>query len=837
MCFKFKSRLRVISIKYVISNTKKLQKKTYLLFLLLNKYSHNASFDRLTMNSDPYPSVIAGPPQPSVILQPNVFSMVPGTERYVVEGSGAILIPIYTGDTFSISNNEGGQVCEIVAADNNGKIDSMLLGKVTNNDACGLKLLLSSFNHSLHGLLMGLKSRNIDLALAGGISIFDSETRAKSIVSFTAANDGVVIISAPGDVMDFSSQNTSSPLTVTLNRATIKSIDKFALPDPLSDPVLDLRVKTRTAESYFVKAGDYIQVIDVDGRQCTDFQCFSARKLDKGIEHALDVTTTRSLLSQSYPMPGLHAKYYDQDFLPLLEVVQDTCGRHDAFALACASKYYDDIGYPGHANCSDNFNEVLREHGVKDRAGWMAINFFFNTSIDEHGVLYSDEPWSRPGDYVLLRALTDLICVSSACPDDTTAANGWNPTDIHVRTYNGQEKFQHAVASRVTPNSEPKMTKQTGFHESFAKHTRNFIEYNGYWLANCFAASGPIDEYMACRQKCVVLDLSPLRKFEITGPDAEALCQFIFTRNMKTLGDGHVVYTAMCYEHGGMIDDGTIFRLGRDNFRWIGGSDYGGEWMREQAEKLSLNVLVRSSTDMQHNIAVQGPNSRDLMKNIIWTAPHQPKLENLAWFRFTPARIGGEHGVPIVVSRTGYTGELGYEIFCHPKHCKEVFDAVWSEGQNYDIKPMGLEALDMVRIEAGLIFADYDFSDQTDPFEAGIGFTVPLKSKTDDFIGRDALIRRKETPSRKLVGLDIDASVCVNHGDPVHIGRAQIGEVTSSMRSPLLKKNIALARVDIAHAEIGTELEIGKLDGQQKRLGAKIVPFAHYDPKKERPRS
>jgi aminomethyltransferase len=189
------------------------------------------------------------------------------------------------------------------------------------------------------------------------------------------------------------------------------------------------------------------------------------------------------------------------------------------------------------------------------------------------------------------------------------------------------------------------------------------------------------------------------------------------------------------------------------------------------------------------------------------------------------------------VSRTGYTGELGYEIFCHPKHAEQVFDAVWEAGQPHGIRPMGLEALDMVRIEAGLIFADYDFSDQTDPFEAGIGFTVPLKSKEDDFIGREALIRRKTTPSRKLVGLDIDSAVAVEHGDCVRIGRAQIGEVTSSMRSPLLGKNIALARVDVAHADLDTEVEIGKLDGHQKRLPAKIVPFAHYDPKKTRPQS
>jgi len=286
-----------------------------------------------------------------------------------------------------------------------------------------------------------------------------------------------------------------------------------------------------------------------------------------------------------------------------------------------------------------------------------------------------------------------------------------------------------------------------------------------------------------------------------------------------------------------MIDDGTVFRLGKDNFRWIGGNDYGGEWLREQADKLGLKVLVRSSTDQLHNVAVQGPESRDLLRKIVWTAPHNPEFDQLGWFRFTPARLMNESGTPFVVSRTGYTGELGYEVMCHPKHAAEIFDAIWKAGQDHGLRPMGLEALDMVRIEAGLIFAGYDFSDQTDPFEAGIGFTVPLKSKEDDFIGRDALIRRKEHPSRKLAGLDIDSNVGVDHGDCIHIGRAQIGEVTSSMRSPLLDKNIALARIDVAHADIGTAVEVGKLDGHQKRLPAEIVPFAYYDPKKERPRS
>jgi aminomethyltransferase len=143
----------------------------------------------------------------------------------------------------------------------------------------------------------------------------------------------------------------------------------------------------------------------------------------------------------------------------------------------------------------------------------------------------------------------------------------------------------------------------------------------------------------------------------------------------------------------------------------------------------------------------------------------------------------------------------------------------------------------MVRIEAGLIFYGTEFCDQTDPYEAGIGFTVPLKTKEDDFIGREALVRRKEHPSRKLVGLEVDGNEAVGHGDCIHIGRPQIGEVTSATRSPILKKNIALARIDIAHADIGTEVEIGKLDGHQKRLPARVVAFPHFDPEKSRVRA
>lgn len=784
-----------------------------------------------------YPEVVAGPPRPSAIIMPGQFSLPKGTERYVVPGGGALLVDVEPGDRVTVVNTEGGQACELVALGPDGKSDPNVLNVAGNSNAAGLKALLLSGEESLGQFRRKIERRGINLGGAAAVRLFGEATPAGTAEDFVAQRAGSLIVAAPGGPMSLETQDTVTPLTLTIARATVKQTKRFELPDPLADPVLDRRVKSMTAEAYFVKAGDYIQIIDVDGRQCTDFQCFSARKLDKGKDHPLDVTTTRTLMGSSYPMPGLHSKYYDQDMEPLVEVIQDTCGRHDAFALACAAKYYDDIGYPGHPNCSTNFNGALAEHGVNARAGWMAVNFFFNTAIDAHGLVVSDEPWSRPGDYVLMRALTDLVCVSSACPDDTTPANGWDLTDIHVRTYSGAEKFTRAIARRMSPDAEPVMTRETAFHSSFAKHTRNFIEYKGYWVANSFAKAGPIEEYWACREKAVVMDLSPLRKFEVTGPDSEALLNYVLTRDVKKLAVGQVVYTAMCYEHGGMIDDGTLLRLGRDNFRWIGGDDFGGTWLREQAEKLGLKVMVRSSTDQMHNIAVQGPKSRDILKEIIWTSPTQPSVEELEWFRFAVARINGPNGVPIVVSRTGYTGELGYEIFCHPRDAETVFDAVWEAGQPHGLKPMGMAALDMVRIEAGLIFANYEFSEDTDPFEAGIGFTVPLKTKTDDFIGREALIRRKEHPSRKLVGLEIDGNVDVGHGDCVHVGRPQIGVVTSSVRSPVLGKNIALARVDIAHSQIGTEVEIGKLDGHQKRLPAKITAFAHYDPQKTKPRS
>ena len=782
------------------------------------------------------PHRIIAPPA-SRIFRPGLPSLPPGVERYRVRGGGSTVIAVRAGDRLVLTDVEGGQAAEIGFCDTQGRFDLAAIGARVDSHGEGLKAMLAEDTEGARQTHSALQRRNINVGQAETLRLFGRDSLPGAKAEFTVARDGIVIVVAPGGAMSPEDQDTATDLELRIMRTAAPGARADVLPEPLADPLHDIRIKAATASAYLVRAGEYIQVIDVSGRQCTDFQALAARKVDKGLDFALDSTVTRTLLGRSYPTPGLPSKAFDRQFEPLVEIVQDTVGRHDAFATACNSRYYDDMGYPGHVNCTDNFNRALAPYGVAPRKGWEAINYFYNTNIDHNNQLYLDEPWSRPGDYVLMRALTDIVCVSSSCPDDIDAANGWDPTDIHIRTYSDKQKFSRAVAYRMTPEADPQLTRETAFHSRFSALTRNYTEYRGYWLPSRFNNDGAIEEYWACREKAVVLDLSPLRKFEVTGPDAEALLQYCLTRDIRKLATGQVVYSAMCYENGGMIDDGTAFRLGQNNFRWIGGDDYSGIWLRQQAEKMGYKAWVRSSTDQLHNIAVQGPNSRDILKEIIWTSAAQPAIGELEWFRFAVARIGHFEGAPIVVSRTGYTGELGYEIFCHPKDANAVFDAVWEAGQKHGLKPMGLEALDMVRIEAGLIFANYEFTSETDPFEAGIGFAVPLKTKTDDFIGKQALIQRKEHPRHRLVGLEIDSNETVGHGDCVHIGRAQVGVVTSGMRSPILGKNIALARVDVLHGEAGTESEIGKLAGQQKRLPGRIVKFAHYDPEKLRPRS
>ncbi len=772
------------------------------------------------------------------IKEPGLNVLPLGVERYIVNGGGLTGVQILPEDEIEIINDEGNQVCEISVFNKDGKSELAILNLKENKNSSEIKKILSKKDESSLTAAYQLKKRNLDIDKSKSAIIFDKDTRPGENIKLHAKDKCYCIFSAPGPEMLVHEQNPTTNLTLFIKRAKItKDKEHSIIPDPVYDPLSEVNIDRQTAISFQVKEGDYIQVISPTGRQCSDFVAFDTAKLDKKIEKGLDWQTTRTFMGNTFPGPGLFSKFYDTDHEPLVEVIRDTVGKHDTFNLACTSKYYEDAGYFGHPNCSDNLSQTMEKFGVQKKKGWHAINLFFNTSAGGLNSLLSDESYARPGDYVMFRALKDLTCGTSACPSDIDPCNSWNPTDIFVRTYDKNKEFRKSFAFRMKTDSEKKLTRNTGFHERTSKLTRNFVDARGFWLPNDYTKHGIINEHTACREKAVVIDLSSLRKFEILGPDAEELMNYTLTRNVKKLSVGQVVYSSMCYENGTMFDDGTLLKLSDHGFRWICGDEYAGQWLKEQADKKNYKVLIKDSTDQINNISLQGPNSRKILEKIIFTPPTQPSISELQWFRFTICRLEELNGIPLIVSRTGYTGELGYEVWCHPKDAPIVWDKVMEAGKNDGLIPAGFAALDLLRIEAGLILFGNEFDGQVDPFEAGVGFTVPLKTKTDDFIGKESLIKRKENPQKKLVGLELISKEIANHGDCVHIGRAQVGTVTSGCISPTLNKNIALCRIDVGHSEIGTEVEVGKIDGDQKRISAKVVGFPHYDPQKTRVRA
>lgn len=745
-------------------------------------------------------------------------------QSHFVPGRGALRFSVPAGQDAVVVDLEGLQGAVLFVAE--GEFTTAGSTDLAAQTALSLPAFAAEFcNAEARATVAAACDAGFEAARAYLLFVGDGHCGRRAIVRAQSALHGLLL--APGHAMSPQEQAPPTMLQLIITGAVVLP------PQPLAAPKLDVHIPAATATAYRVAAGDYIQIVDIAGKQCSDFIAFDAAALERGQEWGIDATVTRTLMGQAMPGPGLHSKYFDGRMQPIVEVVRDTVGRHDAFMLACTAKYYEDMGYPGHPSCSDNFNRVITPYGIAPRAGWPALNFFYNTFVRADGTIGSDEPWSRPGDYVLLRALTDLVCASSSCADDIDPANGWQPTDIQVRVYDQSAAFSRGNANRMTPDAAPELTRTSGFHQRTSALTRSFVDYKGFWTATGYAANGPIDEYWACRERAACIDLSALRKFEITGPDAEALLQLAVTRDMRRLAVGQVVYTALCYETGGMIDDGTVFRLGPQNFRLVCGDAYCGVWLRQLAAERGLSAWCRSSTEQLNNLAVQGPRSRDILAAIVSTPAHQPTLAELGWFRFTIGRIGG---AAVVISRTGYSGELGYEIWCHPDSATTVWDAVWAAGSSHGLAPLGMAALDVLRIEAGLVFAGAEFCDQTDPFEAGIGFTVPA-NKPDSFIGDQALARRRAHPQRALVGLTLDSEDSVGPGDPVFAGRTRVGTITSAAKSPVLRAQIALARVDIGNTALGLALEVGKLDGRQKRLPATVTRFPHYDPEKLRVRA
>ena len=728
-------------------------------------------------------------------------------------------------DTISITNVEGHCSVWLLPFDESGSCIATALGLPE-------AAIMQHPGQSLHNNITdwfaanGGHTENIK-----GYLVFDNDGVAGEQFIFqstTTIDLWLVIDEAPDDV---SHGGGGGQMLIEVKPAVAAG---HTLPDPIGTVRDEFTISRSSAKAYEIKAGEYVQIIDVEGRQCSDFMAMRHSKLDQGQERYIDSTVTRSMVGGAYPGPGLYDKFFDQDMKPLIRVARDTVGRHDTFALACTARGYEERGFFGHVNCSDNISAQYKPYGIAARRAWPAINFFFNSWIHpDDNRIQSDEAWSRPGDYVAMQALDDLVCVSTACPDDVDPINGWNPTDIHVRIYKPEPAISHAVAYRSEPDAEPILTEQSAFHSRTSALTESYVVARDVWLPLSYEATRASQEYTACREAVTIQDMSSLRKFDVLGPDAEMLLDKALTRNVSKLALNRGVYALMCDESGSVIDDGTLFRLTNDAFRWCCGSDDSAEQLKKLAEASAMNVWIKSLFSSLPNLAVQGPKSRALLQKLIFTQPHQPSIETMKWFGSAVARLHDRNGVPFQLTRTGYTGELGYEIFCSEADAVEIWDALMKAGEEFAITPMGLEALDTIRIEAGLMAADAEFGPDVDAWESGLGFAVDLKKP--DFIGKEALVRNRESPRRMLVGLQFDGNEVPVHGDGVYVDKRQVGVITSAARSPALGCAIAMARVSTEWAQ-SEHLEVGKLDGHMKRLTATVCSVPFVDPTRERPR-
>ncbi len=373
-------------------------------------------------------------------------------------------------------------------------------------------------------------------------------------------------------------------------------------------------------------------------------------------------------------------------------------------------------------------------------------------------------------------------------------------------------------------------------------------DWAGHWAANGYQLSTET-EYFAIRNAAGLLDVSPLFKYEITGPDALGLVDRLMTRDMRKCKVGQVMYTPWCDENGFVIDDGTISRLEQERFR-ITAADPQLRWFLDVGH--DMNVRVSDVSQATAALALQGPNSRAILNRIFG----EGSLNKLRYYRLMKTQF---EGTSIEISRTGYTGDLGYELWIAAEKAPAIWDAIMKAGQNYALLPVGLAALDMARIEAGLLLLDVDYTSahfalipqqMSNPYELGLGWAVDLDS--EDFIGRRALRGLKNNPdNRKLVGLEIswldlerefgrvDLPPQVSgraSRDPLPIYRsgAHIGQATSVLFSPKLKKYLALASVTNANI-VGDEVQIETTVEYERRLvSAKIVKLPFFNPKHKR---
>lgn len=366
--------------------------------------------------------------------------------------------------------------------------------------------------------------------------------------------------------------------------------------------------------------------------------------------------------------------------------------------------------------------------------------------------------------------------------------------------------------------------KTTPFHTMAQRLGAQMTSWAGYRIPARF--SDPLTEYQAVRERAGVFDFSPLPKLELIGPDALALAQLLVTRDLSRMRDGQVYYAPMCDEDGGLVDNCTVFRFDPWRVRLVSDNAADLVAIRGLARQCELQVRATDVTAQVTNLAVQGPASRDVLRALVG-----PSIDELKFFWFTQATIAG---APVTLSRTGFTGELGYEVFVAREDAGPVWEALLRAGDGAEITPCGLLSLDVLRIEYGLLFYGRDMDRTNNPFELGLGALVALDGP--DFTGKEALRAiAARGVGRRLVGLEIAAPAGVDGGGVLDKRGAAIGGITSGAYSPVLRKSLALAFVPPCMAGLGQRVAVAADDGSHYSAVVARLPF--YDPEKRRIRA
>ncbi|WP_027417844.1 glycine cleavage system aminomethyltransferase GcvT [Aneurinibacillus terranovensis] len=357
--------------------------------------------------------------------------------------------------------------------------------------------------------------------------------------------------------------------------------------------------------------------------------------------------------------------------------------------------------------------------------------------------------------------------------------------------------------------------KKTPLHALYKEGGAKTIDFGGWDLPVQFTSI--IEEHEAVRNKAGLFDVSHMGEVEVTGPDALSFIQKITTNDAAKLGIGQAQYSIMCYPDGGTVDDLLVYKLADDRYLLVinaANIDKDVAWMQEHA---AGDMQLKNISDLTAQLALQGPLAVHVLQKLTG--------ENVAGLRpfhfIENAEVGG---VKALVSRSGYTGEDGFELYVKPENARRLWCKILEAGGG-DVLPCGLGARDTLRFEARLPLYGQELSKEISPIEAGVGFAVKVDKETP-FIGQDVLRKQKaEGAKRKLVGLEmIERGIPRSHY-AVYAGEEKIGEVTTGTQSPTLKKNVGLALIKVEYSGIDTEVEV---EIRGKRVKAKVVPTPFY---------